>query len=496
MNRNRTLESNEPIGRTGIVTTVDYTNTTAWNSRSSTAVHNEQLTKVKDATINDYVLGYGEARVVNGQWQRLKLARRRRPLGPVLELHHLRPVYPCNHTKTEVRYSKHLATVHSLLLSEGNPIHERLMTRTANFDSAASLILDNSNVADPESFAFGASDPTNYSSDYRKHDWFNLMSRFNEACDQLIPSSLVVGEDIVENDVYKLAFKSVLNPSRAIGQFIRYVGKMPRRYRKGSLGHIVSKIRKDKVTVGEALGQTVNTVSSGHLFYNFAVKPAISTLEDSIRAHDVVSQKLNYLRRHGGQFVPVRVRTDLMSDIENNPLPSIDLDVETRFRWQISVKKTTAVIGAWGRVRRDIEWSDVWSAYLQFFGINKIVGLAWELIPYSFVVDWFTNAQERINELTRIEGPKPYTEFGRLWASEKKTLVEELYCIPGRSSVLTMPMTTPNAPFVVLNRETTEYSRFPRIPDSSGVVDLSNFTSFHATLLAALTGQLFTKRRR
>lgn len=496
MQRNRTLESSESVGRYTVNDAGEYTHVPAWDYESKTTHDSAAITKIKDNTINDFVIGYGEARVVDGKWKRVQRLPRIRG-GPVTELSHLRPVYPCQHTKTIIRYEKNLVVEHSKMVDVGNPIWERLITRTANFGSAASLILDNGLGASPQAVAFGSSSGSYYSSDYRKHDWFNLLSRFNEACDQVIPSSLVVGEDIRENDIYKLAFKSVLNPPRALGQFIKYVAGMPRRYRKGSLGHIAKKIRKDKVTVGDVLGRTSNKVADGHLFYNFAVKPAISTVVDSIRAHDVVSQRLNFLRANGGQFVPVRVRTNLMSDMENNPLRLVDPSVNTSLQWQIDIKRSTAVIGAWGRVRRDFEWSDIWLAYLQFFGINKVVGLMWEFIPYSFVVDWFTNAQERINELTRIEGPKPYTEFGRLWASEKKTLIEKLYCIPGLSPSLAMPVIRPDAPFVILEREITEYSRWPRIPDSSGVVDLSNFTSFHATLLSALAvkglRRVFTK---
>jgi len=490
--RNRTLSQSQDAGTVGIVTAMDYTHVPAWNWKATQRIDGYPAAEREDS-INDFVIGYGEARVIDGKWKRIQKRSHRRPSGPVMDLSVLRPVYPCTHTKTVIKYQKHLVTEHSALLSVGDPLNERLYTRTANFDSAASLLPDNGFPAAIEVSDLGSSSGSYYASDYRKHDWFNLMSRFNEACDQIIPSSLVVGEDIVENDVYRGAFKLLLKPHRALGEFLKYVGTMPRRYKKGSLGHIAKKIRQDKVTVGEVYGATFNRVAKEHLFYNFAVKPAISTIEDSLKAHDSVSKKLEFLRSHGGQFVPVRVRTDLMSDMQNNPLRSVDPNVWTSLQWQVAQKRTTAVIGAWGRVRRDFEWSDVWHAYIQYFGLNKMVGLMWELIPYSFVVDWFTNAQERINELTRIEGPQPYTEFGRLWASEKKTLVEELYCIPGYSPVLTIPMIRPNAPFVVLERETTEYSRWPRIPDSSGVVDLSNFTSFHATLLTALLPDL--KRR-
>jgi hypothetical protein len=47
---------------------------------------------------------------------------------------------------------------------------------------------------------------------------------------------------------------------------------------------------------------------------------------------------------------------------------------------------------------------DVFKNKMSQLGLNSPVSLAWELIPYSFVVDWFLPIGQALEDLSKFEG--------------------------------------------------------------------------------------------
>jgi hypothetical protein len=149
------------------------------------------------------------------------------------------------------------------------------------------------------------------------------------------------------------------------------------------------------------------------------------------------------------------------------------------------------VISAWGRVRQDLDWNDTWSAYLQYFGVGKVIGLAWELIPGSFLLDWITDAQEKINDLTRLRTGGPFCGIRNICASLKQELRENLFLNPGYEPTIGVQISQPSDPVHIATRDIVSYSRYREIPQTSGLVDISNLGLFHYTKLAELIFQLW-----
>lgn len=438
----------------------------------------------KDSDISD-VLAYRPQVVVDpltGQWERIKNPKS--PFGSntirarqaALSGLYLKPVHRCFHDQTKIELKYNLDCSFSSISSPGNPVFERLNTWSLKYLDGASLLYDNVRfLTDVDSVLQSSSASYYTASEFRKHDWFALTDAFNEACDQFIPSSFLAGEDMAQCGIFIDALKLVLNPTRAIPNLIKAGLRLSKKSRRGNLGQMSKHLLRNS--------------ANANLLWQFGIKPAINDIKAVLNAHESVGMRLSELRRHAGQFIPVRVRRKIPSSIDNSPLSVPDGSQSTKFEWQCSEKYSLGVISAFGRVREDLNFGDDWSAYLQYFGINKVVGLAWELIPFSFVVDWFTNAQERINELTRSRTGGPFCEIRNLCASEKNVLVEDLYCVPGYNYTLGMPMVTPNDPFVVATRHTTSYNRYNSIPDASGVVDLSTLGLFHLLTSGSLIVQ-------
>jgi hypothetical protein len=288
-------------------------------------------------------------------------------------------------------------------------------------------------------------------------DWFSLLDSFNEACDSFIPSNFFLGEDIVENDIFVDAFKIVLNPSNAIKVLLKHFSR-DRFLRKKTLGEIARLSR---------------TAANTDLTFEFGIAPAINDIKAALSAHSKVERRLKYLNDHAGKYVPVRVRRDFVSPISDTRRTD-----PNSYSLICSDKRTTGCIGSYGRVREDLNWKDTYAAYAQYFGLNKIIGLAWELIPFSFVVDWFTNAQERINSLTRFRIGGPFTQFVGFSCSFKTQLVEEYIWTPHNSVGFEFSWIEPTSPVTLARVKTSSYDRYLSIPETSGVVDLSSLGLF------------------
>jgi len=381
----------------------------------------------------------------------------------------------CHHTVERIKFENNLMLVHAAWGDFGNPIYERYIMRTLRFGNGLVLARARSG-GNLEGLM--ASHSSEFSDPYLNHDWFALADSFNEKCDQYLPSSMNVGEPMVEHEIFAAALKTVINPSSAIRNLIR-LGKSIKHHRKMKLGRLAHSLAK----------QSANT----YLTTVFGILPAIRDVQDALKAHSTVSSRLRYLRRNAGKFVPIRAKRELsrMSESELTPPDPVPGAWEN-IMWQTTKHSSTAVISALGRVRADLSHGSDWAAYLQYFGINKVVGLAWELIPFSFVVDWFTNVQERLNSLTRLRTGGPFTEFRNICHSIKLHHQESLFLIPGKDNVYGYSCISPTSPLLIAKRDIVDYNRSLGIPDTSGVVDFSALGLFHAMTGAALIVQRVT----
>lgn len=409
---------------------------------------------------------------ITGRWRRYK--RHRAPPIEVgatgeggLMRSQLKPVHRCVHYKDEIKVLKDLTVVAQSHDFAGNSVHDRFTTRTYN-NLDGIQVLHRFGVGSPD-YIIQNSQVRYTAGDYLGHDWFALTASFDEACSQFIHSSTLIGESIIQNSIFVDAFKLVLNPTNAIRSFIK-LGSRFKRNRKMNLGQMSKKLMKGS--------------ANANLFYQFGVKPAIDDIKDVFLAHKRVSERLRLLRSNAGRYVPIRVKDEIFSSHSNELL---EADDTLQFEWTMRHKRSIAHIGGWGRVRSDLQFTDTWSAYLQYFGINKIAGLAWELIPFSFVVDWFTNAQERINYYTRDRTGGPFEELCNIWSSVKQESLTELNLLPGRvPSLANTFIVDPSSPRAILERVVSQYTRNPFIPETSGVLDFSALGLFHAITSGSL----------
>jgi hypothetical protein len=132
-------------------------------------------------------------------------------------------------------------------------------------------------------------------------------------------------------------------------------------------------------------------------------------------------------------------------------------------------------MGAYFRVRGDLTLEANINAFLQYFGVGRLVGLVWELIPYSFVVDWVTNAQERLNKLTQVHTFNPYGDSRGFVASLRTEDVISVRLSSGVIHVWSATIPESFSGTELASVVNTRYTRFLDVPESRTLFDLSGF---------------------
>lgn len=393
-----------------------------------------------------------------------------------------KPVQPCTHTKTKISSDQKEDFVVVLASNRSSWHNEWTLTYANPFIGARDL----TGASSVSTMLAGAT--SSYTAGaYKKIDWFALTHDFNEACESFTKNKFLAGEALYECEIFVSAFRLITNPASALSTLTKYIrhGLHPRKaekYRRMTLGGFARHIR----------GFGKKAVDA-HLSWDFAVKPAIQDTIATLSAHDFVSRRMAYLSSHSGSYIPIRVRQKLSASFSNTTPSQLAAGARSRIFNKCESKDSIGCISAWGRVRQDLDWNDTWSAYMQYFGVGKLIGLAWELIPFSFVVDWVTDAQEYIDNYTRLRTGGPFASIRNLSASLKEMTTESIWLNPGYYPSLGAQIGNPVSPVRLATRVSSTYSRSATIPETSGVVDFSNLGLFHYTKLGELTFQLLSK---
>lgn len=382
------------------------------------------------------------------------------------------PVHPCHHEKTRLilessvdvaMVNKHFASEWTDYSFQGNVPGVLVHVLGLNASNLGNTIASMSTYG---------SDPA-----FSTPDWKALYSRYDERISTFQGSEFLVGEDLAEPGVFIDALKLVFNPSTAIRSFVK------------------NAVKRFNNTNGRRLGQVARTLAresaNANLYYHFGVKPVVEDIMAAFKAHSVVSKRMNYLLNNRGSYIPCSVKSEVRPHFSYPDLPHTFLSA-------VAVKgdyMVTYRMGAQARVRKDLNHNEIWKAYLQYFGINKVVQLAWELIPFSFIVDWVTNVQEGINYLTRLPIGSPFAEIRGFTCSTKLEAIDRLTLLGGALPSLTDVVSVdPSAITPLGERRRVIYDRMLQVPESFRPFDLTNLGVFQIHTGGALIIQALDRR--
>lgn len=161
--------------------------------------------------------------------------------------------------------------------------------------------------------------------------------------------------------------------SRMFVDGVSRLASLYRDIRRGRVGKILAK--------GSAKG-----ISSQWLLYRYGVTPLISDLKGSLEQLSENRDKALLYR--------FRTQSSMMSDIPHgeSPYPA-PYNKPIRVLEKITVKDTV-----W------VEYDSITLRNFSAIGLLNPVQLAWEVIPFSFVADWFINVGDYLASLDALTG--------------------------------------------------------------------------------------------
>jgi hypothetical protein len=140
---------------------------------------------------------------------------------------------------------------------------------------------------------------------------------------------------------------------------------------------------KHTFTAGTTLGK-LKAAAKADLGYQFGIRPLVGDVIAAINVAKAIESHMKKLSRRNAM-------SSFVVQKRSAPTP-------TGNDW---IGTTTTTVSARCAASYDISDTNVTLNILGYFGFTNIGSVAWELVPFSFVVDWFYNIGDAIERLER-----------------------------------------------------------------------------------------------
>jgi len=183
--------------------------------------------------------------------------------------------------------------------------------------------------------------------------------------------------------------------------FMAFFNQVPQEV---SIVNFLWELREVKGLVPKLTRNLLKLVASTNLAFEFGIKPMIKDLQALANIVSSVEKRLQWLRSTRGR----RVRIGFSKNVDLQTSPSIFRESQYAHGGSssyLAFRPTghRADIRAGGYLVHRLEGlDDAWSSakvLASALGFNNPVGIVWEAIPYSFLIDWFTRVGSLIAKL-------------------------------------------------------------------------------------------------
>jgi len=136
-------------------------------------------------------------------------------------------------------------------------------------------------------------------------------------------------------------------------------------------------------------------LSNGYLIYQFGVKPLIREVESLFGGTVSLLKRLDFLRRTKGSVFTARYSESVSYSYTDRNLGLADVYGFRNSEMHLRNIQGKILYTCTARIKNDlVDLDDLFAGvklYLAGLGGNTAVVFLWDLVPFSFVVDWFAN---------------------------------------------------------------------------------------------------------
>lgn len=225
----------------------------------------------------------------------------------------------------------------------------------------------------------------------------------------------------------------------------------------------------------KGLSDLIKRGANAHLSYSFGIEPLVKDAVSLYESLTSLEKKVAWLRKSQGKVIPVRYKTDVTDLIPECGKTHTQSKEHTLYRKQ---RGFSGEYKAYALVQYDV--SSLSDLELKLRTVTRALGLdnplstAWELLPFSFLVDWVFSVGDFIGQLApKISLPIRFIDQG--WSIEIMWDYEDIIRF-NQVSGAGLPWT--------FNKARVEfYHREPGIPVSLGSIALTGDLSLRKLAL-------------
>lgn len=204
------------------------------------------------------------------------------------------------------------------------------------------------------------------------------------------------------------------------------------------LQHNTGVLRKGTETLSQKVLRDLKGIADVHLGYAFGVKPLIADIEATARIMTSFEEKVRWLRKNSGKPVRVSFKKDLSRDYA----PSSTYGDYGYEYGGTRIDRYKCFYHAWAVLTYDVsrlsDFELSQAVLRRQLGVDSLLAVAWEAVPYSFIVDWFVRIGDLLAKIGNLELPYSIQDMGYSVTIEESRTTWYAYKWP-RSVTHTVP---------------------------------------------------------